>query len=198
MVLKKKRGAGKEWNVVETFENGKMAQDKMALLEDFERDNHQRTSNGQKIFYRCKHTPCPAMYQLSNNNTITIMLKASEHDHAINETGANRLPLKRIPDESKLKIREYREMKLKPKAIVSTMRNKHPELPLPTLQQLYGLNARERKYQPNKISLGELEKWLTERLAIPDDEHTVFVVHYEIDYDAPKFRFFLSTRNLLT
>lgn len=186
----KKRGVGKEWIIIETFENEKMAQDAIALLGDFERENHQRTFNEGKIYYRCKHKPCPAMYQIFNNNITTIMLKSSEHDHDINEAGAKRLSLKRIPEESKSKIREYREMKLKPKAIVSTLRNKHPELPLPTLKQVYGLNARERKGQQNKISLGELEQWLTDRLAIPDDEHEVFVVHYEIDYDAQNFRFF--------
>lgn len=87
-------------------------------------------------------------------------------------------------------------MKLKPKAIISTLRNDHPELEVPTLKQLYGLSSRETKSH-NKISLGALEQWLTGRLSIPEDEHTVFVVNYEVNYDVPYFRFFLSTKNLL-
>lgn len=128
-----------------------------------------------------------------NQNT-TVLLQSSDHDHNVTSSAPARLA--RIPEDTKFKIKELRDMKLKPKAILSTIRNKYPELPPPTLRQLYGLNSRERKDE-NKISLGELEQWLKERSDIPIDEHTVFVVHYEVDYDAASFRFFLSTKNLI-
>lgn len=126
------------------------------------------------------------------------MLKTSEHNHADGSVNAIApVRLTRIPKETKAKVKELREIKLKPKAIASTLRNNHPEMAQPTVKQLYGLNSRESKGQTT-ISLGELKQWLTERVTIPSDEHTVFVVHNEVNYDVPLFRFFLSTKNLLS
>lgn len=197
-VIVKKRGVGKDWIFVEKFEDPKMAEDKMASLKNFSRDYQQRTSNGRKQYFSCKIDSCPAMYQLFYNSSATAMLKTSEHNHADGSVNAIApVRLTRIPEETKAKVKELREMKLKPKAIVSTLRNKYPELAIPTVKQLYGLHSRESNGQIT-ISLGELEEWLTQRATIPDDEHTVFVVHYEANYDVPYFRFFLSTKNLLS
>lgn len=191
-VVKRSRGSGKDWIFVQNFDDPKMAEEVVA--EDFKIDYQHKTSTGPKNYYYCKHQPCPAKFQICYNRSTTVLLKSSDHDH--NTTPSAPARLTRISEETKSKIKELRELKLKPKAILSTIRNKYPELPVPSVKQLYGLNSREAKDE-SKISLGELEQWLKERSTIPVDEHSVFVVHYEVDYDAPSFRFFLSTKNLI-
>ncbi|KAG4068613.1 hypothetical protein HA402_004954 [Bradysia odoriphaga] len=184
-MAKKKRGVGKDWIVVENFADPKMAEEKMASLTDFAHDYKHITSAGRSSYFYCKQKPCPAKYQLFYNSSTTVMLKSSDHHHVEKAlTNENPGPLTRIPAATKAKL------------IAATLRNQYPELPLPTVKQLYSLNSRESKGQ-TKISLGELEQFLTDKSPIPHDEHTAFVVNFEINYETPCFRFFFSTKNLL-
>ncbi|KAJ8713391.1 hypothetical protein PYW07_013761 [Mythimna separata] len=62
------------------------------------------------------------------------------------------------------------------------------------------LNDRRRcKYGQPTISLGELEAWLRSHSPIPDNEHEVYVIGYEVieETSSSRFRFVLSTKYLL-
>lgn len=67
--------------------------------------------------------------------------------------------------------------------------------------QSYLKKLSRSKYGACKLSLGELERWLIDNSAIPDSDTEPFVVNYEIYYDEndePQFRFFVSTKKLLS
>lgn len=125
-VQNKLRSLGKEWIIVETFEDPKMAKEKMASLTYFSYQYKHITQCGLKRYFHCnKRKQCPAEYQLFYGSNTTIILKSSEHDHAIDASDLN-VGVKGIPKATKSQIEKLREMKLKPKAIISTLRNNHP------------------------------------------------------------------------
>lgn len=193
--ITKTRGKGKDWVFIQKFYDVETAEIHLSKIANVSKTYNHQISCGTKFYFHCQILACEVQYQIFHSTTATNLLQYSEHHHTDENVLKTKI-LKRIPKETKEKIREYRQMKFKPKAILSALCKNNPELPASTLAQLYSFNAREDK-EITKISMGELESWLVERSSVPDNEHTSFAVHYELNYETPEFRFLLTTRNLL-
>jgi hypothetical protein len=113
--------------------------------------------------------------------------------------------------ELQQEIKTLNEFKLKPKAMIEALHNKEFEVPSIVQLKIFLTKIKKEKYGSTTISLGELEQWCLESSQTPQDLDTPFVVSYEVIYDdefgdeedvdghdGPRFRFFVSTRRLLT
>lgn len=167
------------------------------------RNYTRATEDGQKRFYRCNKVKrrgpqCDAeLYLLfiNDDNKVNMYKTDSKHNHDEISTRDNY----GIREKTKEEINKLFDLRLKPKAILSEL-GKIEGIHLPTKRQLYNYlsDRRAQKFGKSGIFLGELEQWIFERTAIPEDDNEVFVVSYHvIEGDQPSFRFNLSTKTLL-
>jgi hypothetical protein len=103
-----------------------------------------------------------------------------------------------MTEETKAEIEKLFTLKQKPKAIMEKLSKLNR--PMPSLNQVKNHLAtlKKKKFGNSTISLGELEKWLQDHSAIPEDENKAFVVSYELTYGKNgSFRYFVSSKTLL-
>jgi hypothetical protein len=91
------------------------------------------------------------------------------------------------------------DSRIKPKAVLESLSKNGMEVPKKNLINNYLAFLRKKKFGSSTISLGELERILIEKTAIPTNDTDSFVVAYVIEYNEPTFfRLFVSSKTLLT
>ncbi|KAL0871027.1 hypothetical protein ABMA27_004837 [Loxostege sticticalis] len=198
--MKKKREY-QSWVFVAKFDSASLAH-KVLDQENIWSINYSNESKeGKKTYYRCnkvkKRGPqCSARrYILYDSLSDAVFLYRTEdgHDHESKESTDRGLS-----EVAKLKVNELLDLHLKPKAIMTAL-SKVEGLKLPKMSQLKNyLNDCRRGLSGNHtISLGELESWLLDNSALPENLHEAFVTAYEISEKEASFRFVLSSKYLL-
>lgn len=146
------------------------------------------TACGKKKVFRCNQVKrrgkqCDAgVYLLFNadNEEVVLFRDTSEHTHDLIQQNCTR-----IPDNLKVVIKEFYELKLKPKAIIEALYDRG--MVAPSIGQLnnYLRTLKTKRFGPTAISLGEIEQWCMESSrSIPESDDESFVVSYEIIYDS--------------
>lgn len=201
--MKPKRGRNKLWVFQSKFSNLKEAEDFVNSKNTWSRKFTRMTEEGQKRFYRCnkvrkKGPQCAAeLYLLFESGTDNILAYHTDAEHNHENTGTR--GDYGIDAHTKTEINRLFDLHLKPKAILASLQ-KIDGIKLPTKVQLnnYLSDRRRVKFGHHTIHLGELEKWIHDHEAIPEDEDKPFVMKYWIlESDQPIFRFVLTTRKLL-
>lgn len=199
---KKKRREGKIWTFINKFENGKLAEEAVKVESSWSKLRKHQVEEGIKIFYRCNKVKrqgpqCAAQLYLLFDavSDDVLMYRTGEHDHySLPESQYG------ISIQVKEQINTLVDLHLKPKAIMHNLA-KIEGITLPKMSQLrnYLYQQRRFKYGCPTISLGELEAWLLSHSIIPNDDHEVYVLDYEIfeQIEPPKFRFVISTKFLM-
>ncbi|CAK1595795.1 unnamed protein product [Parnassius mnemosyne] len=172
----KKNRRNKSWVLIKRCYNVQEAEKFVSNEKTWSRNYTRDSDEGQKRFYRCNKT-------------------TSEHNHdqigTRSEYG--------IPENVKRAINKLFDLHLKPKAILEALNNM-TGIKAPSKRQLnnYLYDRRREKFRRAAIYLGELEKWIFDRITIPGDENEVFVFSYHvIEAEEPSFRLALSTKKLL-
>ncbi|KAL0831843.1 hypothetical protein ABMA28_001373 [Loxostege sticticalis] len=191
--MKKKR-VYQSWVFVAKFDSASLAH-KVLDQENIWSINYSNESEeGKKTYYRCnkvkKRGPqCSAKrYILYDSLSDAVLLYRTEdgHDHESKESTERGLS-----EVVKLKVNELLDLNLKPKAIMTAL-SQVEGLKLPKMSQLKNyLNDRRRALY------GELERWLPDNSALPENLHEAFVTAYEISEKEASFRFVLSSKYLL-
>lgn len=201
-----KRGRNKQWVFQFQFSNMKEAEEFVSAENTWSRKFTRTTEEGQKRFYRCnkvkkKGPQCAAeLYLLFDCKSNDVLVYNIDAEHTHDEIGARGCGIDEI---TKMEINRLSSLRLKPKAILSALENMEG-IKLPTKMQLNNyLNDRRRSNLgqstiKSTIHLGELENWINEHTAIPEDENETFVMkHLIFKNDQPNFRFVLTTIKLL-
>lgn len=218
-VERKKQAKKKKhtWMKEMVFKNGDEAEQAVINEGKWSEYYTNTTAYGKKKVYRCNQVKrrgkqCDAgIYLLfnSNNEEVILFRDTSEHTHDLIQQKCTR-----IPNDAKVVIKEFYELKLKPKAIIEALFDRG--IVAPSIGQLnnYLRTLKTKRFGSTAISLGEIEQWCMESSrSIPESDDVGFVVSYEIIYDSDnddnvdddddndddgnKFRCFVSTKRLL-
>jgi len=193
----------KSWKWISTFKSTLEADNFVKNEETWSKFYKNNNEEGIKQYYRCNKTKyrgkqCSAsMFLLYESTCSTIKMFKNEQEHDHEKT--NNLCTIGINDITKEIIKSCFEDRRKPKYIMEYLATK--KISLPSMSQLknYLTLLRKQKFGSPQISIGELERFLLENSTIPDIEDVPFIVAYEInDVDEIDFRFFISTKRLLT
>ena len=211
----KKRATKKPrtWIKEKTFNNAGEAKHAITQEGGWSEFYSNTTAEGRKTIFRCNKVKlrgrqCDAgIYLLFNsvNEEVILFRGKSDHTHHLIQQNSTR-----IPNDVKMIIKEFYDLKLKPKAIIEALYERG--ITAPSIRQLNNFlrTLKTERFGSTQISLGEIEDWCIESSkSIPDSDNTGFVVSYEIIYDddnnntmddddnGNKFRFFVSTKRLL-
>jgi hypothetical protein len=198
----RRKKVDKNWIKEKVFSTASEAKDSVEREKTWSYFHTNETEEGRKRFYRCNQVKyrgeqCLAAVYLCYDSTNTdVILYRSGHDHNCDEILTKSGTA--MTEETKAEIEKLFTLKQKPKAIMEKLSKLNR--PMPSLNQVKNHLAtlKKKKFGSSTISLGELEKWLQDHSAIPEDENKAFVVSYEITYGKNgSFRYFVSSKTLL-
>ncbi len=208
---KRRRGKGKEYALHKVYDNYDEAVLAMQELnENWVQSGIKEHFDGDKVFFKCKTVRgagCrAALYLLKHaDSQHTSIFICDDHNHAIPET-RQRLG---IPQATKEAIHEIFESgRNTPLLIMRALRDKGIAEPRTRQLENYLTTYRKRRIRGNNkrysFSLAHLQQYCIEHSIVPENDDTVFVGAYELDYDASlpedkriTLRIFWTTKRLL-
>jgi hypothetical protein len=161
------------------------------------------TMEGRKVFYRCKYAKARgeqcaiALFLLyeSNNESVSVFKNDKNHNHSEIKNKA----MQPIGEEVLKLIEKSVKERVKPKALKRKLTESGLEVPSNNQLRNVTIKIKQTLFGSQKISIGELEAFLTEKSEVPQDEDTAFIVGFEIEKeDNVDFKFFVSTKRLLS
>lgn len=205
----KQKRVHKTYELVSTFtgENATQLAVEAIAAEKFLSYHYKNDSDkGTRVNYRCnlvtfRGTQCAAGSYLSydsQSSDVRIYRCTDEHTHA-----NLRNAVIKISSEAKDLIREMynNDHNIKPSAILYNLSKANHVLPSKSQLASFMKELRLVHFPP-VISLGALEKWLSENTDIPTEKSAPFIVDYDVLINENKpndseFRFMVSTKRLL-
>jgi len=200
-----------KWVEDKSFHNDLDAEMAIKQERQWSRYYSNKGHDGIKVYYRCNRVKfrgkqCSAsiyLYYPNDSNKVVLFRSTSEHDHTESDER------KVFSEEAKQIIVELFDLRLKPKKIYELLQDRNYKISRNQVNN-YLTHLRRKKLGPSTLSLGELEALCSRRSTMPECEDESFVVSYIVSYeddddndddvieDGNKFRFFLSTKRLLT
>ncbi|CAH2211747.1 jg19647, partial [Pararge aegeria aegeria] len=199
----KKQRRDKKWIVINQYPNAEEAESFVKSESTWSRNYTRTCEDGTKKFYRCnrvkKRGPqCDAeLYFLYVNDGDKVIAYQTDCEHNHDAIGTR--DSYGVHEKTKHEIDKLLGLRLKPKGILAAL-SKIQGVKMPTKRQLdnYLCDRRSAAFGRSAIYLGELEQWIHNRTAIPDDDNEVFVIsNHRTEGSEPSFRFALSTKRLL-
>ena len=188
-VASKRRAKRKQhtWLKGMVFKNDNEAKQAVIKEEQWSEYYTNTTTYEKKKIFRCnqikrRRKQCDAdIYLLlnSNNEKAVLFSDISEHTHDLIQQKCTR-----IPDDMIVVIKEFYELKLKPKAIIEALYDRG--FVAPSIDQLnnYLRTMKTKRFSSTPMSLGEIEQWYLElSRSVSGSDDVGFVVSYEIIYD---------------
>lgn len=194
--IPKKRGANREWDLLRVFATTSDAREFIESEGRWKVNRLRDTHDGHKTEYRCNASGLKntclcklQLYQPSDSLEAHVLL-FGDHDHQEKEREL-------IPSVAD-RIVSLATNKMKPKFILTQLRCENVEN-MPSLKQIQNLIYRKKckRFETDKISLGDLGTWLKAHSVVPEDENKSFILKYETSTpldDEPYFRFAVSTK----
>ena len=196
-----RRGIGKNYIFVESFENLILAKEKINndVLTSWKWVRKTNTDEGEKIYYGCKSKGCfVASYLLCHSDNLKVSLFESENEHSHDSN----LSDKGIPEITKSEIKKlYENGVKKPNLILRSLANFN--VPIPSKKQLNNLLAyyKKTKYGLFTISIGQLKDFAEKHMIIPEDQDCFYVGNYDInhcdDSNEMTMRIFFTSKRLI-
>ena len=169
------------WLKVQEFDAREDAGKAVLLDGSWKTSSSQYSNDGHKIIFRCSRgkyrtAECPAqLYLLFHSDNDKVSLFKTNSEHANHETNPDR----GLPHGMKMVIRQlFNEGIRKPNFILDTLRNRNLSEPAKAKVVYYLQQLRREKYGQPTVSGSDITKWCTERITVPSDKDTPFVLNY--------------------
>lgn len=193
------------WVFLKSFPNITEAKGFVTSENCWSKLREHNSESGTKIFYRCnlvkKRGPqCAASLHLlfdATSEDVKVFKTEAKHNHdSLPRSGSG------IGVDVKKEIKRLVNYKLKPRSIVLELAKK--SLPIPSKNQLsrYLHSLKLKIKGDTKISLGELQSWLSSNTDVPEEENALFIADFsiwgsEIQDKESGFQFFVTSKKLL-
>lgn len=192
-----------EYSIEREFENSTEALAFVAAEKKWSIRRKTNTEEGAKTFYRCnlvkqRRAPCAAVvYLLYDATGSRVFLFRGSEGHTCDTMDDDVKSGPKLTDEVIKVIKELHDQKKKPMAIREALTLM--KLPVPKLYTIKFQIAKykKEKYGPTSISMSELRELLNQYTDIPDADEKPYVLH-DINADAEHFRFFMTTKSLIS
>jgi len=197
----RKRQRQNDWTYKEQFDSIKEAKDYIAIDNQFRINTRSRTSDGEKLYYRCKNSnECSSAVFLllhCDNASVSLFANNEPHNHEDRKDFG-------LDPQLKLIIADHFSKGIsKPNQILKVLRNEgHGEIEKSKLVNFLA-RLKKQKYGSASFNYGEFENWCEIHSTMPDAEDESYVVGHEVNCDADNdedrvLRAFISTKRLIT